>query len=337
MKHLAGTTLLLVALSMDGRYAQSTGDSLPNPYRLPTLSWGQLPDGRKWGAVAGASFDSKGYLWVFERCGGISCAGSDVAPIVELDPSSGKVLKSFGAGLFVCPHAIYVDKKDKDSIWVVDQLAKDGKGEQVWKFSPEGKLLMVLGKPGVSGNNPDTFNDPTDVVIGQNGDIFVADGHRGTTQTMARIVKFSKNGKFLMSWGKKGSQPGDLDDPHSIAIDSQGRLFVADRGNVRIDIFDQDGKLLGAWKQFGIPSGIFVDDKDILYVAENFLRPEAPDFKRGIRIGDAREGKVTAFIEDPDQDPKDGNIGPENVTADKLGSLYAGEVDRRMIKKYVLQ
>jgi hypothetical protein len=337
MKHLASSALLLAALLLGGKYAQSATDSLPNPYKPPIENWGQLPDGRKWGAIAGTSFDSKGHIWVLERCGAVSCAGSDVAPILELDRSSGKVLKSFGAGLFVVPHSIYVDRKDKDSVWAVDQTAKDGKGEQVWKFSPEGKVLLVLGKAGAKGDSPDTFNDPTSVVTGRDGDIFVADGHSGSDQTVARVVKFSKTGKFLMTWGKKGSGPGELNDPHSITIDSQGRVFVGDRGNFRIEIFDQDGKLLDEWKQFGIPSGVFIDNKDILYVAENFLRPQAPDFKRGIRIGSAENGKVTAFIGDPDQDPKDAAIGPESIMADKQGTLYVGEVDRKMIKKYILQ
>jgi hypothetical protein len=337
MKHLATSTLLLAALLLGGGHAQSATDSLPNPYQPPVESWGQLPDGRKWGGIGGTSFDSKGHLWVFERCGANSCSGSDVAPILELDSASGKVLKSFGAGMFVVPHAIFVDKKDNDNIWVVDQSAADGQGEQVWKFSPDGKVVMTLGKAGATGEGPDTFNDPTGVVIGKNGDIFISDGHAGRNQTVARIVKFSKDGKFVKIWGKKGSDPGDLNDPHGITVDTDGRLLVADRGNFRITIFDQDGNLLDTWKQFGIPSGVFVDDKDTLYVGENFLRPQAPDFLRGVRIGSARDGKVTAFIPDPDQDPKDGSIGPESVRADKDGTLYAGEVDRKMIKKYVLK
>ncbi|HEY4380612.1 MAG TPA: peptidyl-alpha-hydroxyglycine alpha-amidating lyase family protein [Acidobacteriaceae bacterium] len=285
--------------------------------------------------MSGISLDREGHVWVVERCGANSCAGSNVAPVLELDPLSGSVLKSFGEGMFVYPHAIYVDKADNDSVWVVDQSAKDGKGEQVWKFSPQGKVLMVLGKAGITGGSPDAFNDPTGVVVGNGGDIFVSDGHKGTSQSVARIAKFSKNGTFLTSWGSKGSGPGELDDPHSITIDSKGRLLVADRGNLRIDIFDQNGALLGQWKQFGIPSSVFVDEHDTLYVAQNFLRPQAAGFKRGIRVGSLRDGKVTAFIEDPNQDATNPSIGPESVIADKAGALYVGEVDRKMIKKYV--
>jgi hypothetical protein len=334
----APTVLLLLSSLFVGGHAQtSTGDSLPNPYGPPTESWGQLPDGRKWGGVIGLSFDSKGHLWAFERCGGTSCTNSTVAPIVELDPVTGKTLKTFGAGLFVIPHDILVDKEDHDNIWVVDQGSAPGKGEQVWKFSPDGKVLMTLGKAGVKGEAPDTFNDPCSVEIGKHGDIFVADGHSGRGQTVARIMKFSKDGKFIKTWGTMGSAPGQLNDPHAMTMDSKGRLFVADRGNFRITIFDQDGNLIDTWKQFGIPTGLFIEKRtDTLYVSENFLRPQLPEFKRGIRIGSAKTGQVTAFIEDPDQEPKDGIIGPDSITVYK-NTLYEGENTRQMMKKYVLK
>jgi DNA-binding beta-propeller fold protein YncE len=119
-------------------------------------------------------------------------------------------------------------------------LGKGGKGQQVFKFSPGGKILITLGEAGVAGAGPDTFNGPSGVVVAPNGDIFVADGHGGDTN--ARIVRFSKDRAFLKTWGKKGSGPGELDTPHSIAMDSKGRLFVADRVNNRIQIFGQDGR-----------------------------------------------------------------------------------------------
>jgi len=340
MKYFAGPALLAGLLLVLGSGAQtlSTDDSLPDPYKPPVEKWGQLPDGRKWGSVAGSSFDSKGHIWVFERCNGANCIGTNVDPIIEMDPVTGKTIKTFGGGRFVIPHGIFIDKADHDNIWTVDQGSDDGKGEQVWKFSPDGDVLMTLGKAGQKGETPNTFNDPTSVVTGKNGDIFVTDGHSGKNQTVARVMKFSRNGEFVKAWGKKGTEPGDLDDPHSITVDSRGRLFVADRGNLRISIFNQDGKLLDIWKQFGIPSGVYVDSKDTLYVGENFLRPQAPGFKRGIRIGSAKDGTVKAFIEDPDQDPKDGIIGPESVRVDEgTGDIYVGEVVRQMIKKFELK
>ena len=130
-----------------------------------------------------------------------------------------------------------------------------------------------------------------------NGDIFVADGHGDGTN--ARIVKFSKDGKFIKAWGKEGNGPGEFNVPHGLAFDSAGRLFVADRANNRIQIFDQDGKLLDTWKQFGRPSGITIDKNDMIYVADSQSGDKLnPGFKQGIRVGNVKDGKVTSFIEE---------------------------------------
>ena len=173
-------------------------------------------------------------------------------------------MKSFGAGLILFPHGLLVDPDG--NVWVTDGLGKDGKGHQVFKFSPEGKVLMTLGKPGVAGSATDEFNAPSAVLVAPNGDFFVADGHGGNTN--ARIVKFDKTGKFIKTWGKKGSAPGEFDGPHTLAMDSRGRLFVGDRGNNRIQIFDQDGNFLDQWAQFSRPSGVYIDKNDVIYVAD---------------------------------------------------------------------
>src|SRR6266436_8192839 len=210
--------------------------------------WAKLPDGRKWGQTSAIDVDRDGNIWVFERCGANSCAGSNVEPVVKLGPS-GNYLRSFGAGMFVFPHGIHVDREG--NVWVTDADGKEGKGHQVFKFSPAGKVLLTLGKAGVAGTTEDTFNKPSAVAIAPNGDIFVADGHGGDSN--ARIVKFSKDGKFIMTWGKKGSAPGEFNGPHALAFDSKGRLFVADRSNNRIQIFDQNGKFMDQWQQFSRP------------------------------------------------------------------------------------
>src|SRR5437016_117539 len=131
-----------------------------NPYRV-VEGWGSAPADRPWGGITAIDKDRQGNLWIFERCGGNSCAGSKLSPIIKLDPS-GKVLASIGAGMFVFPHDIYVDADG--NIWAVDSQGKDGKGHVVVKFSPDGKVLMTLGKPGVPGDGPDTFNQPVGVV-----------------------------------------------------------------------------------------------------------------------------------------------------------------------------
>src|SRR5450759_1330398 len=210
-------------------------NDLPNPYRLEE-GWAKLPDGRKWGGTSAVDIDRAGNIWVFARGGGSSCADSNLAPVLKFDPS-GKLVKSFGAGMFVFPHGIAVDLDG--NVYVTDADGKDGKGHTVVKFSPEGKVLMTLGKTGVAGDGPDTFNRPSGVVVAPNGDIFVADGHGGTSN--ARIVRFSKNGKFVKTWGTKGTDPGQFGELHSIAMDSKERIFVADRGNNRIQVFDKDG------------------------------------------------------------------------------------------------
>jgi sugar lactone lactonase YvrE len=301
----------------------------PNPYRVITDHF-KLPDGRTIGSTAAIVIDRDGRsVWVFERCGGTSqglaCAESPVAPILEFD-SSGKLVKSFGAAMFVSPHGIHVDRQG--NVWVTDGNARGMKGHQVFKFSPEGKLLMTLGKAGVAGEGPDTFNQPSDVLVAPNGDIFVADGHGGKSN--ARIVKFSKDGKFVKTWGKAGSGPGEFNTPHNLAMDSTGRLFVADRGNSRIQIFDQDGALLTEWKQFGRPSGLYIDKNDRVYAADTQSDEKTnPGYERGIRIGSARDGKVTALITDPDPD----GTG-EGVVADAEGNIYGSLTAKQALKKY---
>ena len=309
-------------------YAQA---DLPNPYRT-VESWFKLPDGRMWGSTSAVEVDRDGNLWVAERCGANSCAGSNLPSILKFD-ASGKLLKSFGEGMFVFPHGIYVDPQG--NIWVTDGQGKDGKGQQVFKFNPDGKVLMTLGKAGVAGDGLDTFNQPSDVIVAANGDIFVADGHGGNTN--ARIVKFSKDGKFIKTWGKKGTAPGDFDTPHALAFDSKGRLFVGDRANNRIQIFDQNGKFLDQWTQFSRPSGLYIDKNDVLYVADSESNTTRhPGWKRGIRVGSAKDGTVQAFIPDPEPDQdRSATSGAEGVAADAQGVIYGAEVGPKGLKRYV--
>jgi DNA-binding beta-propeller fold protein YncE len=301
-------------------------NSQPNPY-LTIENFFKLPEGRKIGSTAGIDIDRDGSsVWVFERCGAATCEGSNLAPLLKFD-SSGKVVKSLGAGMFLYPHGIYVDREG--NIWVTDGRGNNGKGQQVLKLSPDGRVLLTLGTAGVAGESPDTFNQPSDIAVGTNGDIFVADGHGGNSN--ARIVKFTKDGKFIKTWGKKGPGPGEFDTPHNLAFDSRGRLFVADRGNSRIQIFDQDGKFLDEWKQFGRPSGIYIDKNDMLYAADSESDEKRnPGWKRGIRIGSAKDGKVEAFILDPDP-----NGSQEGVAADAKGNVYGSLTGGMALKRYV--
>ena len=305
----------------------------PNPYRT-IEKWGQLPDGRPWGSTSAVDVAPNGHIWVAERCGANTCAGSNVPPILEFD-ASGKLLKTFGGGLMVFPHGFHVDKDG--NVWVTDAQGRDGKGHQVFKFRPDGKLLLTLGKAGVAGAGLDEFNQPSDVVVGPTGDIFVADGH--DTGSNMRIVKFTKDGKFIKTWGKPGTAPGEFNVPHGIAFDSKGRLFVADRANNRLQIFDQEGTFLEEWKQFSRLSGIYIDRNDILYGADSESNTKRnPGWKRGIRVGSVRDGKVIAFIPDPEEKPDaSATSGAEGVAADAQGNIFGAEVGPKMIKKYVKQ
>jgi sugar lactone lactonase YvrE len=327
-------------------FAQSgaPSNSAPNPYR-PIDNWAKMPEGRTWGSTSAVDIDPDGTsVWVAERCGAFApptlykpgepfaCDGSSLDPILKFD-ASGRLVKSFGAGMFILPHGVHVDRAG--NIWVTDNLGRTGKGQQVIKFSPDGQVLMRLGKAGVAGSGPDEFNAPSAVYVAPSGNIFVADGHGGNTN--ARIVKFSPDGKFIKTWGTKGSAPGEFDVPHTLAMDSRGRLFVGDRQNNRIQIFDQDGNFLDQWFQFSRPSGVYIDKHDLIYVADSESESAAKNhdgWKRGIRIGNVSDGTVAAFIPDP-VEKTTGTSAAEGVAADGAGNIYGAEVGPKRLMRYV--
>lgn len=325
-----------VALTVLGGRAYTQGEvtdpaasPLPNPNPVVTKGWGQLPDGRVWGSTAGVDVGPDGHIWAYDRCGANTCLDKTVAPILKFDKNTGKLLTSFGGGMIVFPHGIHVDRDG--NVWITDgQDNKAGMGHQVIKFSPDGKVLMRLGKAGVRGAGPDTFNEPNDVITAPNGDIFVADGHSGQNpnpppNSNGRIVKFTKDGKYVKEWGKIGTGPGEFRTPHALAMDSRGRLFVADRGNHRIQVFDQDGKLLEQWRQFSRISGLFIDRNDNLYAIDSeSSKDRHPNWSTGVRIGTTKADKVVAFIPPHKTDNPWGAAG-EGVAVDHDGNVYAAE------------
>lgn len=314
----------------------SAQNDAPNPYRT-IENWGTLPDNREWGATSAIYPTNDGeHIWVAERCGANLCVGSDVDPVMLFD-LDGNVVKSFGAGMIVWPHGMYVDADD--NVWIADSVGyapvPAGIGHTIMKFSPDGELLMKLGVEGVAANGKTVFNKPSDMLVAPNGDIFVADGHDAGGNN--RIVKLSNTGEFIMEWGVTGSAHGEFQDPHALAMDSQGRLFVGDRANSRIQLFDQEGNHLETWTQFGRPSGLFIDANDVLYSADSESNARRNrGWKRGIRIGSARDGFVTAFIPDPEPDQDNsGTSAAEGVAVDKFGNIYGAEVGPRRVNKYV--
>jgi DNA-binding beta-propeller fold protein YncE len=351
--------LAIAALAMLGPLARAQEThypkqaDLPNPYKLVD-NWPTLPasmNGGHWGELIRADIDPKGNVWVFHRCfntepaGYATCVGRTEPPILEFDPS-GKLLNSFGSGMFAFPHGFTVDREG--NIWASDAnnaetvlgiSAKDAngavRGQQVFKMSSAGKVLMTLGKEGVSGNGPDTFDMPTGIAIGANGDIFVSDGHGKND----RVVKFSKDGKFIKTWGHHGSGPGEFDQPHDISIGgSKGYVYVADRSNSRVQVFDQDGNFIVAWTQFGRPSAVYVSKDDTLYVTDSQSNSTTnPGYLRGITVGSAKDGSLRAFIPDPDLAQADLNriSGASGIVADDKGTIYAADVGPHRLRKYV--
>ena len=318
-------------------------NNLPNPYET-VRDWGTLPDGRRWGSVSAVNVDIDGvHIWAADRCGANSCAESNVAPIVKLDPA-GNVVQAIGAELFMWPHGMDIDSDG--NIWIADAATvaatgpsptPSGRGHTVIKLSPDGDVLLTLGTAGEPGDPPNRLTQPNDVLIAPDGSIFVGEGHgaqfldEAGPDALSRISKFSPDGTFIKSWGSWGYGTGEFRAPHSLSMDSQGRLFVADRGNRRIQIFDQEGTHLDTWYQFSRNSGIFIDANDMLYAIDSESDDNYnPGWRKGLRVGNARTGEVLYFVPEHVSERASGMGGygsmGEGVTADSAGNVYGGEV-----------
>ncbi|MBS1819099.1 MAG: hypothetical protein JSU08_14290 [Acidobacteria bacterium] len=327
-----------------------TGQGYPNPNPVVTKNWGQLPAGRKWGTTAGVDIDpTDGNVVAYERCGAgasggagggpVDCDTNQVDPVFKFDRKTGAVLANFGKGVMVTPHGISVDRQG--NVWVADFSGNKAgtKGHQVHKFSPKGEKLLSLGTAGKPGNADGQFNQPNDVVVGPDGSIYVADGHDAqgmtTNQQIAeglkngatsRISKFSPDGKFIKSWGKIGTKHGEFRTPHALVFDSRGRLWVADRGNHRIEIFDQDGKYLESRYTFSRPSGLFIKGETV-YVIDSESGPlNHPNWRNGVRIGPVNEDRVVQFIPPFErEDRNDQGVAGEGVAVTDDGTVFAAE------------
>jgi DNA-binding beta-propeller fold protein YncE len=307
----------------------------PNPY-VEVVGWADFADVAYPGNISGVAIDdARDVVWIAARCGANDCSRNESnAPIIALDRETGRAIMSFGIGEYVWPHGIHVDRDG--NIWVTDGRAADGRGLQVVKYAPDGRELMRLGEAGVSGDGPNQFSGPTDVTVGEDGSVYVTDGHE--TQSNHRVMKFSPEGDFLMSFGEFGSAPGQFNVPHAIATDSRGRLFIADRDNNRIQIFDPNGRFLEQWTQFGRPSGIAIGADDTVYVSDNQSNAARnPAFARGIRIGNAVTGRLDAYIPDPEFDPtRDQETSAHGLAVDAAGAIYGAEVWGQIVRKYRL-
>ena len=326
-----------------------TGEGLPNPTPTVIENWGELPEGREWGSTAGIDIDPfDGHIWAYERCGAssfgsgtpVNCDNNPVDPVFKFDRNTGEVLANFGAGLFVTPHGIHVDSDG--NVWVTDFAVNQAgtKGHQVFKFSPTGEVLLTLGTAGQGGSGPNQLNQPNDVITAPDGSIFVGDGHSGqgmtTRQAMeagresgatGRILKYSADGTFIKEWGQIGTLHGEFRTPHALEFDSQGRLLVADRGNHRIEIFDQEGNYLDSRYAYGRISGLFITEDDMLYAIDSESSMTShQNWMNGVRIGHLDEDRITAFIPPfpADNRPYQGAAG-EGVAVDADGNVFAAE------------
>jgi hypothetical protein len=293
--------VVVISVMLMGFARAASSQSAESNYQV-VENWATFPEGvTAWSAATGVDIDSKGNIYVFHR--------NESMPIMAFD-KHGKFLRAWGQGMFKTTHFLRTDRDG--NVWVTDRG-----DHQVFKFSPDGKLLMTLGRKGVVGENDsrDAFNGVADLVVAKNGDIFIADGESSNT----RIVKYSKDGKFVSWWGGKGTEPGKFDEPHSIAIDSDGRLYVGDRRNKRVQVFDQKGKFLEQWNHLSTPWGVFVKG-DRLYVVDG---TEA----NCLLIVSTKDGRILERIE--------GLRNATAVTVDANDAIYIGEVNGTNVRKLV--
>lgn len=327
------------ALLWNSVFAQQN-DLLPDyPNSYETISKPlTMPAGREMGSVNAIDVDSAGNIWLFERCGGNigACLESDVDPVLEFSPE-GELLSSFGSGMFVWPHGVIVD--DDDNLWLIDAGVVEGeKGNQIFKFTQDGELLLTLGEPGIRGDGPGQFNEPADLAIGPDGSLYIVDGHINPNSNR-RIVHLTAEGEFIEAWGKKGYGPLQFEGPHAVAVDSQGRIYVGDRTNNRLQALSPKGELLSIWTHWGRPSGIRILN-DTLYVVDSESRAVEgqygynPGWHRGIYVG-TLDGIITDFI--PDPSPSGGTSFPEGIAVDDNGVIWGASVGDREVLKFVRQ
>ena len=329
--YIALAAVLSATICTVAPHAQSGSNTMHNPYRM-AYGWASPPADVTWGAVIGIIPDGEGGAWIHHR---------SEPPIMHFD-STGTVVASFGEGIFVMAHGFCRDHDG--NFWAGDSgpFRSDprtaGRGYQFFKFSPDGELLLTLGQAGVSRAGRDTFISPTACVVAPNGDIIIADGHvpRPATspQDGDRIMRFTTDGEFVDAWGQHGSAPGEFDGPHALAFDSQGRLFVADRSNNRVQIFDSDMKIVDEWRHFGRPSGVAILADDSLFVADSESSKvidgelRNPGWKNGVRFGNAGDGSLLGFIDGTD---------PEGLAVDELGNVWTGLTSTPILQKWVKQ
>lgn len=291
------STLLFLAIFATSAHA----DGIPE-YR-PVVGWPAIPANIDLGAVSAVATDSKDRVYVFHR---------GKRPVLMLS-KEGKFEGSWGDAELKTPHGLRIDRDD--NVWVTDIG-----NHQVLKFDAGGKLLLSLGKKGEPGDAEDRFDRPTDIVIAPGGDFYVSDGYGNS-----RVLHFSRDGKLLGQWGKKGSGPSEFNLPHSIRLDADGKVYVADRENKRIQIFDARGKFLSQWTNVGSPYGLYLTKQGHMYVADGV--------NHWVLVVD-REGKSLGRFGGQGKAPGQFDL-PHMLCLDSQGAVYVAEVNGKRVQKLV--
>jgi peptidylamidoglycolate lyase len=324
--------LIFLAIGFGLTWAVAKYIATPQPsgeaYRV-VPGWPSLPEGIVLGQVAGVGVDSRGDVFVFHRAERV-WEGEELTldlihspTVLVLDDETGNLLESWGADMFVMPHGLTID--GEDNLWLTDVGL-----HQVFKFNHTGNLLLVLGERGVPGEDSTHFNMPTDVAIAPDGSFYVSDGY-----VNSRITKFSPDGEYITSWGNKGTAPGEFDVPHSIALDSQGHIYVADRGNARLQIFDEAGQFITEWRgrSLGRPWAVRISASGDVFIVDGGDQAEFwPDRARILKLDS--EGKILASFGSYGGAPGQ-FIWPHTIALGPDGALYIGEVATGMrIQKF---
>ncbi len=294
--------VILATVFTVGLWSAPVESNFPSMHYKVNPDWPTLPPGWNFGEVAGVAVDGKGHVFVFHR---------GEHSIMEFTPE-GRMVRSWGEGLFIRPHAIRVDPEG--NIWTVDNDT-----HQVLKMDPSGRIRMVVGRRGQSGESDELFNRPTDVAFAPNGDFYVSDGY-----VNSRVVKFSKEGRYITAWGKKGDGDGEFNLPHSVAVDGQGRVYVGDRENYRVQVFDANGKFLTKWNHVGSPWGLDLQSDQTLFLADGYN-------DRILKV--TLEGKVLGAFGENGRLPGELNF-VHHLGLDAAGNIFVSEIKNQRVQKF---
>jgi peptidylamidoglycolate lyase len=325
---LAAVVLVVFAARAAGQSALQPLPLAEDPRHEVVRGWPALPEGYRLGLCAGVGVDSHGSVFVFHRNGRAWSTPFPEEPIAEptvavIDGRTGKLLAEWGAGEFIMPHGLTLDRED--NVWLTDV----GR-HQVFKFTHEGRLLLTLGERGQPGADQSHFNLPTDVAVLPDGSFYVSDGYRNT-----RVVKFDAAGRYEFEWGGKGTELGKFNLPHGVAVDKRGRVFVCDRSNARLQVFDAAGKFLAEWKgpAIGRPYGVSVAADGHIFIIDGGDQSKTqPDRSKTVEL-DA-DGNVVDSFGSYGTEPGQFRLGHDIAVA-RDGSVYVAEGAGKRVQKFI--